>query len=208
MEYLELAKLLENMPKEKFRQTANKLLNECFLLKACEDTKKSYYVVLNNKELFALFFDLLGYEINIMEEFGMIALSNSFGTGRVRLTRTESILLLLLRLIYIEQTQKLSQTDDVIICIDDLYERYKMLKLKRVLGKTQMRTCLAKLKKYHLIHNIQGDMGNPDTNIQIYPSITLAVRACDLDELYQAAQQKMNTYLEGGETDDSDGESD
>ena len=79
---MDFSELPADVPKEKFRMTANKLLNECFLLKCCEDTKKSYYYVLNHKELFASFFDLLGYEINIIEEFGMISLSNSFGTGR------------------------------------------------------------------------------------------------------------------------------
>ena len=183
---MDLSEFLGDVPKEKFRMTANKLLNECFLLKCCEETKKSYYYVLNHKELFAAFFDLLGYEINIIEEFGMISLSNSFGTGRLRLTRTESTILLLLRLIYIEKSRELSQINEVLISVDDIYERYKMLKIKRVLGKTQMRTSLSKLKKYHIINNLDTDMGNPETRIQIYPSVTLAVKSADLEQLYQS----------------------
>ena len=203
---MDLSELLGDVPKEKFRMTANKLLNECFLLKYCEETKKSYYYVLNHKELFAAFFDLLGYEINIIEEFGMISLSNSFGTGRLRLTRTESIILLLLRLIYIEKSRELSQINEVLVSVDDIYERYKMLKIKRVLGKTQMRTSLSKLKKYHIINNLDTDMGNPETRIQIYPSVTLAVRSADLEQLYQSGKDKLNTYIGGGESDESDDE--
>lgn len=203
---MDLSELLGDVPKEKFRMTANKLLNECFLLKCCEETKKSYYYVLNHKELFAAFFDLLGYEINIIEEFGMISLSNSFGTGRLRLTRTESIILLLLRLIYIEKSRELSQINEVLVSVDDIYERYKMLKIKRVLGKTQMRISLSKLKKYHIINNLDTDMGNPETRIQIYPSVTLAVRSADLEQLYQSGKDKLNTYIGGGESDESDDE--
>ena len=66
---MDFYEFLGDVPKEKFRMTANKLLNECFLLKCCEETKKSYYYVLNHRELYASFFDLLGYEINIIEEF-------------------------------------------------------------------------------------------------------------------------------------------
>ena len=40
---MDFSELLGDVPKEKFRVTANKLLNECFLLKCCDDTKKYYY---------------------------------------------------------------------------------------------------------------------------------------------------------------------
>ena len=203
---MDLSEFLGDVPKEKFRMTANKLLNECFLLKCCEETKKSYYYVLNHRELYASFFDLLGYEINIIEEFGMISLSNSFGTGRLRLTRTESIILLLIRLIYIEKSRELSQINEVLVSVDDIYERYKMLKIKRVLGKTQMRTSLSKLRRYHIINNLDADMGNPETRIQIYPSVTLAVKSADLEQLYQSGKDKLNTYTGGGEADESDDE--
>ena len=99
-------KILGSVSKEKFRQNANKLLNECFILKECSDTKNCYYFILKEKELYTAFFDLLGYEIVINEEYGMIAINNSFGTGRIRLRRLDSIILLLLRLLFIEEKNK------------------------------------------------------------------------------------------------------
>ncbi len=201
---MEFSELLGNVQKERFRQTANKLLNECFLLKNCVDTKSNYYFVLRNKDIFISYFELLGYELNIIEEFGIISVYNSFGTGRIRLSRLESIILLLLRLIYIEQRRKILDTDDVIITADDIYEKYKTLKLKKPLGKTQMRTCLAKLKKYHIIQNLDTDMGNSETRIQIYHSIALAVSAVSLDELYKASEMKLKTYTESGDNDENE----
>ena len=35
-------KILGSVSKEKFRQNANKLLNECFILKECPDTRNCY----------------------------------------------------------------------------------------------------------------------------------------------------------------------
>ena len=70
-------KILGSVSKEKFRQNANKLLNECFILKECTDTKNCYYFILKEKELYITFFDLLGYDIVISEEYGMIAINNS-----------------------------------------------------------------------------------------------------------------------------------
>ena len=39
-------KILGSVSKDKFRQYANKLLNECFILKECTDTKNCYYFIL------------------------------------------------------------------------------------------------------------------------------------------------------------------
>ena len=99
-------RILGSVSKDKFRQNANKLLNECFMLKECADTKNSYYFILKEKELFSAYFDLLGYELIINEEYGIIGLNNSYGTGRIRLRLLDSIILLFLRLIYIEERKK------------------------------------------------------------------------------------------------------
>ncbi len=166
-------KMLGSLSKDKFRQNANKLLNECFMLKECSDTKNSYYFVLKEKEIFSEYFDLLGYELIINEEFGIIALNNSYGTGRIRLRLLDSIILLFLRLIYIEERKKLSQSEQVIVEVDELYERYRSLKNER-LKKTDMRSSLGLLKKYHIVFNLGADMGNPNT--RLLNMILLAMR--------------------------------
>ncbi len=166
-------KMLGSVSKDKFRQNANKLLNECFMLKGCADTKNSYYFILKEKEIFSEYFDLLGYELIINEEFGIIALNNSYGTGRIRLRLLDSIILLFLRLIYIEERKKLSQSEQVIVEVDELYERYRSLKNER-LKKTDMRSSLGLLKKYHIVFNLGADMGNPNT--RLLNMILLAMR--------------------------------
>lgn len=208
MEYTEqLNQLLMNVPRDKFRQNANKLLNECFILKSCDDTKNCYYFILREKDLFRAFFDLLGYDIIIREDYGVIALNNSFGTGRIRLRLLESIILLLLRLLYLESSKKLSQTEQVIITVDDLYDRYRNLKHER-LKKWDMRSALGLLKRYHIIQNLDADMGNPDTRLMIYPSVILALDAAELNAVYEETKNKLKTYASGGETDDAADEED
>ena len=61
---------------------------------------------------------------------------------------------------------------------------------------------------YHLIQNLDADMSNPETRVIIYPSILLAVANSSLDELYQAAKDKLDKYGRGGEdrADSSDDE--
>lgn len=198
---------LNGAAKEKFRVYANKLLNECFILKSCEDTKSCYYYILKEKDNFRIYFDFLGYELNINEDLGVIALNNTYGNGRIRLRLIDSIILLFIRLIYIEERQKLSQTEQIITTVEEIYERYRGLKNER-LNKRDMKDCLRLLKKYHIIHNLDYDLSNPETRIIIYPSVTLAFDSSELNAVYESAKQKLDTYMKGGVVDNNAGEED
>lgn len=87
--------------KDKFRSAANKLLNHCFIIKRREDMRNDYVFVVQNKRLFDEYFDLLGYELRVNESSGVIGLLSLTGTGRLRLKKIESVLLLILWLLYI-----------------------------------------------------------------------------------------------------------
>lgn len=198
---------LNGAAKEKFRVNANKLLNECFILKSCEDTKSCYYYILKEKDNFRIYFDFLGYELNINEDLGVIALNNTYGNGRIRLRLIDSIILLFIRLIYIEERQKLSQTEQIITTVEEIYERYRGLKNER-LNKRDMKDCLRLLKKYHIIHNLDYDLSNPETRIIIYPSVILAFDSSELNAVYESAKQKLDTYMNGGVALNNAGEED
>ena len=100
---MEIANVFEHVSKEKFRSAANKLLGECFLLKKHKDTASDYNYILNNKDAFIEYFEILGYEVIIDEQNGVIGLNNPAGTGRIHLKKIESVLLLIIRLLYIEK---------------------------------------------------------------------------------------------------------
>ena len=62
---MEIANVFEHVSKEKFRSAANKLLGECFILKKHKDTASDYNYILNNKDAFIEYFEILGYEVII-----------------------------------------------------------------------------------------------------------------------------------------------
>ena len=205
---MEFIDVLENVPKDRFKQVTNKLLNECFLLKKSKDTASEYNFVLNYREHFISLFDLLGYELVIQESQGVIGINNPTGTGRIHLKKIESMLLLILRLLYIEERKKISQTEEVVVIMDQVYDKYNMLKMQNKLDKTTMRNAMGLFKRYHLIYNLDSDMSNPDTRIYIYPTVLLAVPNTNLDQIYQEAKDKLTKYGKGGEdlADSSDDE--
>lgn len=196
---MEFIDVLENVPKDKFKATANKLLNECFIIRKNKDTVSEYNFILNYRDYFISLFEVLGYELVIQEEYGVIGINNPAGTGRIHLKKIESMLLLILRLLYIEERKKISQTGDVIVIVDQVYDKYNMLKMQNKLDKTTLRNSMGLFRRYHLIQNLDSDMSNPDTRVIIYPSILLAVSNIGLDSMYQSAKDKLDKYARGGE---------
>lgn len=188
--------------KDKFRSAANKLLNHCFVLKKKEDTRNDYLFIVQHKELFIDYFDLLGYRIELNENQGVVGLINLHGTGRLRLKKIESIILLILRLLYVEKRKELSLNEEVIVLSDEIQQKYGMLKLdvRPNLDKTTLRDTLRLLRRYNLVSPIDRDMTLSDARIRIYPSILFAVPNNNINHLYEAITEKLEQYAMGGES--------
>jgi hypothetical protein len=195
--------ILGDISKEKFRQTINKLLNECFILKRVDETASDYRFIIANQGVFEGVLDLLGYDLVVRDDQGVISIYNSNGTGRIHFSKLESIIALILRLLYIEKMKDLSQIDAVIVSIEDIYDKYSMLKIGR-LRKDQLLNAIRSFKRVNLIQNLDRlDTGDLGIRIQIYPSILFAITSTSLDEIYRVAQDKLKEYSKG-EDDDSD----
>lgn len=189
--------------KEKFRIAANKLLNQCFLLRKREDTKKEYIFVRQNKELFALLFDLLGYDLKLNEDQGVIGIVNQFGTGRLSLGKYESMFLLILRVLYIEKRRELGTfSEEVTVLMEEIREKYAMLRVKTraVLSKGMEEQFVGLFRKYNIIRNLDSNVTQPDARIVIYPSVIMAVPVENINDYYDMTEQRLREYA-GGNTD-------
>lgn len=194
--------------KEKFRVAANKLLNQCFILKKKDSTKNDYMFILQNKEYFKEYFELIGYQIDINQEQGVIGISNVFGTGRLQLSKYESILLLIFRLLYIEKRKEIgSLNQEVVVLMEEVHDKYNMLKIKikPIMDKGMIKDGISLLKRYNLIMNLDSDVTLQETRIIIYPSVILAMSTENLNMLYEEINNKLINYA-GGETVDDETE--
>lgn len=183
--------------KDKFRIAANKLLNNCFLLRKREDTKKDYMFVKQNLEMFTTYFELLGYDLKINEDQGVIGLVNQFGTGRVSLTKYESIMLLILRLLYIEKRKELATySEEVTVLMEEIREKYAMLKIKTKpnMDKGMEKNFVKLFRGYNIIQNLDTDVNQADARIVIYPSVIMAVTVENVNEYYEMTEGKLKEY--------------
>ena len=192
--------------KDKFSKAANNLLNHCFILKKKEDTRLDYIYIKDNKEQFSLVFDLLGYDLRIDEDIGLISVSNRNGTGRLQFTKFESIMFLILRLLYLEKRNDISTSGDTVtVTVQEIRDKYNVLKIrnKQKLDRNSERQIIALFKRYNLIRNLTSDITQGETRIEIYPSIMIAIPNEGITHFYESVKDRLTEY-EGGEEDADD----
>lgn len=190
--------------KEKFRSAANKLLNHCFVMKKKEDTRNDYIFILQHREKFQEYFDLLGYELRINENSDVAGIVNYYGTGRYRLKKIETIVLLILRLLYIEKRRELSGNDDIMVFSEDIHDKYRMLKIesKPTIDKTTLRDVIRLFKRFNIVTNIDTDVTLSDARIVIYPSVLFAVPGENINNLAEDISDRLKKYAGGGVEDE------
>lgn len=190
--------------KDEFSRICNRLLSSSFLCKRNEANKSDYYFVRKYQEKFTEYLSLLGYRLEINEEYGVVQLTNPHNYNRYNLKLNESILLLILRILYDEKRRELSVSDEVIINVGDIHEKFMSLKIRdKMIDKTTLRNAISSLRRFQLIETLDKDVSNEDTRIIIFDSILMAVRVEDIKKAYE----KLENYRKGGKSDEEVNES-
>ncbi len=191
---MELFEGMLQKEKDEFRRVCNKLMSTCFICRQNADTKSDYYFILRQKPVFARYLDVLGYTLEINEEYGVIQLVNRENYNHLHLKLYESIILLILRILYDEKKRELSLSD-VVINIGDIQEKYLSLKIReKQIDKTTMNNALRLFKRYNLVAILDKDLLKEESRIVIYDSILMAVRVEDI----KRASDMIALYRKGG----------
>lgn len=196
--------LLEGMlqrDKEEFKRICNRLLGVCFICKANAASRSDYYFLLRHKDKFREYLDVIGYRIEINEEYGVVQLISPQGYNHKNLKLYESIILLILRIIFDEKKRELSESDEVIINVGDIHDKYLSLKIRdKMIDKTTLRNALKLFRRFQLIELLDRDVTDEGARILIYDSILMAVRVEDIKNAYD----KLKIYRKGGDKTDEE----
>ena len=184
--------------RDQFRRVCNKLMSMCFIVRRNETTKSEYYFILRMREVFARYLDVLGYTLEINEEYGVIQLVNRENYNHLNLKLYDSIILLILRILYDEKKRELSLTD-VVVNLGDIQEKYLSLKIReKQIDKTTMNNALRLFRRFNLVERLDRDLLQEESRVVIYDSILMAVRVedikrvSDLISLYRKGEEKGN----------------
>lgn len=183
-------------------EIANYLLNNCFIIGNIDATREKYYYVINHEEAFREIFRPLGYTIVIHRNLRVIQLINNHGTGKIALKKYESIILLILRLIYIQKRESLSTKEDMVLAsVEEIKNEYEKLNLPRKFDKKLLEDSFVNIKKYNLA-NPYDKLSDTDAKIQIYPSVMLAMSDSSISNAYEETSQYLQQYMNSKEEED------
>ena len=186
--------LLDGMLQNEFKRICNRLLSTCFLCRGNVTNKSDYYFVLKYRDKFRTYLDVLGYRLEINEEYGVIQLTNPQNYNRLNLKLYESIILLILRILYDEKKRELSASDEVIVNLGDIQDKYLSLQIRdKMIDKTTMRNAISLFRRFQLIETLDRDLSNEESRILIYDAILMAVRV----ENIKQAIEKLELYRKG-----------
>ena len=174
-----------------FKDTANKLLSNTFLCRDKKDNKENYYFLMSYKEVFDEFFKILGYEIVLDTTLGSVMLEGASASNTLKLKRDESVILLILRLLYHEKAKDASLNDNIICSVADVHEKYDYLQIKRKLNKTDLVSSMRLFRRYNLVE-ITGDITTSTCRIVILPTILMAIKSEDVTSVYQTIMHITN----------------
>ena len=185
-------------------EIANYLLNNCFLIGNVDSTRDRYYYVINNEESFRQLFQPIGYTLVIHRNLRVVQLINNHGRGRLSLKKYESIMLLILRLMYVEKRESLSTSEErVVVTVEEIKNEYEKLNLPRRFDKVLLEDSLRNIKRYNLVQPLDKLL-DMDAKIQIYPSVILAMPDTTISKAYEETSKLLAQHVNSDEEDESD----
>jgi hypothetical protein len=187
--------------RDEFEKIANKLLSVCFITSKKESDRSDYYFIERFKPVFMSYFALIGWEVMVNARYGVVSLVNNENYNRFNLKLHESILLLILRLLFDEKMREVSESDQIVVTLEDIHEKYLALNLRdRIMNKTDLRAILSLFKRFNLLELIDKDLSRDDSRLFIYPSILFAVQIENISQIHD----KIQTYQGGVSDEDSE----
>ena len=201
--------------KEDFARVINTLLFQNYLVERVYNTSKEKYetdseyrFLDSNRRLVGEYLEMMGWKLFEDDMNGVYSVRNESLQKIKKLTRLETLLLLLLRLIYDEKQSRASLSRDIEVKLSEILNKFEVFKLlEKNLTDTEIKTSMKFLKRYKIIEKKNGEYTNPDTTFVIYPSIIHAFKNENLEEIiktYQPNGRKKAPHYKENDDEDMD----
>ena len=190
---------LTSSEKDMFQRSCRRLLKQTFIVRdKDDDNKKLYYFSSKRPEIFTQYFSLIGFDIVLDRENGVIMLRNcaDFGengkiqANRLGLKKAESMVLCCLWTLYADRLRSGSLAQTIVISMTDLNFALEKYGLKEPLEKTTMSNILTLLSKFNLIE-VNGKVGDTECMIRLYASLQFALDGEEFKKFVEATEKRM-----------------
>ncbi len=197
---LKLGRLNES-EKNQLRIALNLLFTESFLVRSIEHHAQAYRFVVSNFELIEDYLAVAGWGIRRDEMLGVVAFQGP-PSARHTLTKDETAMLLILRLLFEEKAGEISIHGERTVRQQDIQEKYRVL-TEATWKKTRYLSMLRRFQALRLIR-IVGNEADPEATIVLYPSIPFALNGMAVDEAASLIEEseRGDESAENGEDDE------
>lgn len=139
------------------------------------------------EDLVGEYLEIGGWKLQVDRERGVARLFHPEGSGRAHFNKEETILILVLRLLYHEDRQKASESLDAVITIGDVRERLHALlpppAVRPFLSRKNLGTRLRKLAQFQMIEFVGSSFSvEDDTSVILLPTLEHVASLQSLDE--------------------------
>lgn len=175
---------LKEAEKTVFSRIVNKLLQVNFITRKKIADANDYRFVLAYKELFDAYFALADFELNIERHEEVLYIKNVSNFNHLRLRKAESVLLLVLRMLYQSKMDVITLDENVEIYLYEVHDelaKVGYLDNKRMTKET-LKPSLQLLRNYNIIDYMDRRL-NDDARIKIYPTILFVVKTDSIKDL-------------------------
>ena len=189
-------------------ETANYLLNHCFVLGCVEEQRAKYLYIQDHLNEVRAVFKPLGYAVLLYPApMQAAALVNEHEGSQARLLKYESIL----RLLYLQKRESLAASaDEVLVTVEEVQAELQKMNLPRKLDQQTLEKLMRTLRRYNLARPV-GRLSGLDSRIEVFPTVLLALPDADLaDAAAESARTRTELGLyerpEGADTEAGEGE--
>jgi len=182
---------LSSKDKEEFKFVVNKLLLENYILRDVYSEKDKmmrtnydYRFIERHKTIMESYLEYSGWQLSIDNKYGVAYVSNVYELNKVSFNKMSTIFLLVLRLIYDEEREKLSLKSEVMITTHDLISKLLSVGVfKKKPANKIIETILGQVSKYNVVSKGMGSWSDAETKLIIYPTILFIMTDAKINEL-------------------------
>lgn len=191
---------LTDSERESFSRICLKLLGETYLVREKATDSKDYLKASSLIDVLRPYFAIVDFDVFADREKGVIYIRTSKDSNRVRFLKMETIIALILRYIYDDESRKASINSTISTMVGHLAQEITKTDIyPNFDGRTrEYRDALYALRKYKII-DYDGDLAQGSTPIKIYRSILLVVDTDSIDTLNARLEK-----FKGGVSDEED----
>lgn len=184
--------------KEELTSLIKTLYNQTFILDRKFDKKtgryqlnKMYRVCERHYEFLREYYKIADMDLIENRQYGIMALKSHTLQGD-KLSRLTTLFILLLKLIFDEQMNTVSNSAQVYTTLEEIFEKLKLFRLmySKTISPTELKKTITALKKYQVIEILEDSMElDGTTRLMIYPTVSLILNGQSIQGIIEQYQE-------------------